>query len=79
MTLETLTRLKSRLKKINIEIELSGNFPWIYLRSVNNNRVTERYLGNHGFTIMFLPIREFGNNPSGNLNEIELDRESVLL
>lgn len=54
-----LTILTSRLKKIGIEIELAGNYPWIYLESVNGNRIKKEdyYYGNHGFTIAFLPIK----------------------
>jgi hypothetical protein len=54
-----LNRLVPRLKKIGIEIQMSGNVPWIYLDYVNGNRVKKEdyYLGNHGFTIAFYPIR----------------------
>lgn len=56
---DVLIRLIARLKKIGIEIKLSGNYPWIYLSEVNGNRIQEEdyYYGNHGFTIAFLPIR----------------------
>jgi len=54
-----LSILISRLKKINIEIECLGNYPWIYLYKVNGNRVKEKYLANHGFTIMFSGSGEF--------------------
>ena len=43
----------SRLKKIGIEIELGGNFPWIYLDKINNVRVTETFQARHGFTAFF--------------------------
>ena len=46
-----------RLEKLGIKVELFGNYPWIYLDKVNGNKVTEKYLGNHGFTIMFTPIK----------------------
>jgi len=46
-----------RLKKIGIDVKLSGNFPWIYLDEINGVRVTERFEANHGFTVMFLPGR----------------------
>jgi hypothetical protein len=46
-----------RLKKIGIEVTLWSNFPWIYLATVNANKVKERFHGNHGFTIAFHPIR----------------------
>ncbi len=54
-----INRLVPRLKKIGIEVRLSGNYPWIYLDEVNGNRVKKEdyYLGNHGFTIAFLPIK----------------------
>lgn len=51
-----MTTIKSfieRLKKIGIEVELSGNYPWIYLEKVNGHKIHERYLGNHGFTVFF--------------------------
>lgn len=54
-----INRLVPRLKKIGIEVQLSGNYPWIYLDEVNGNRIKNEdyYLGNHGFTIAFLPIK----------------------
>lgn len=48
----------NRMKKIGIDVKLVGNYPWIYINSINNKRVTEKFQGNHGFTIAFLPIRE---------------------
>jgi len=55
-----INRLVPRLKKIGINVELIGNYPWIYLEKVNGNRVKKEdfYLGNHGFTIAFYPIRK---------------------
>ena len=54
-----INRLIPRLRKIGINVELVGNYPWIYLEKVNGNRVKREdfYLGNHGFTIAFLPIK----------------------
>jgi hypothetical protein len=55
--MDVLERLIKRLKRIGIEIELAGNYPWIYLETVNGNRIQEEdfFYGNHGFTIAFLP------------------------
>lgn len=55
-----LNRLVPRLKKIGIDIKMSGNYPWIYLDYVNGNRIQKEdyFCGNHGFTIAFLPIKE---------------------
>lgn len=52
-----INRLVPRLRKIGIDVELIGNYPWIYLRKVNGNTIKERFRGNHGFTIAFYPIR----------------------
>ena len=46
-----------RLKKIGIDVKLSGNFPWVYLDEICGIRVKETFQANHGFTVMFLPTR----------------------
>lgn len=46
-----LTILKWRLDKIGISVTYVGNYPWIYVDTINGKRVTERYQANHGFTI----------------------------
>ena len=45
-----------RLKKIGIEVKLQGNFPWVYINEICGKRVTEKFEGNHGFTLIFLPF-----------------------
>ena len=54
-----INRLVPRLKKIGINVELVGNYPWVYLEKVNSNRINKEdfFRGNHGFTIAFYPIR----------------------
>ena len=44
-----------RLKKIGIEVKLQGNYPWVYLDEICGIKVKEKFAGNHGFTIIFLP------------------------
>lgn len=54
-------RIKSfveRLKRIGIEIKLSGNYPWIYVTEINGRHVTETFCGNHGFTLCFMPVKK---------------------
>lgn len=46
-----------RMTKLGIQMELSSNFPWIYIDKINGKRVTEKFEGNHGFTLAFVPIR----------------------
>ncbi len=52
-----ITNFVERLQKIGINVKLAGNFPWIYLTEINGKLVTERFQGDHGFTIAFYPIR----------------------
>ena len=58
-----------RLKKIGIEVKLSGNFPWIYLNEICGKRVTETFQANHGFTVMFLPGRT--DSPVSDFTDIK--------
>jgi hypothetical protein len=53
-----VVKFRDRLKKIGIEIELEGNVPWIYLKSVNGNKIKpEDWINaNHGYTIGWYPI-----------------------
>lgn len=54
---DKLETLRNRLLKIGIEITFAGNYPWIYLHTVNGKRITEKTDdSNHGFNIAFLPI-----------------------
>lgn len=47
----------ARMKAIDINIELMGNAPWIYIRKINGKIITEKFLANHGFTVGFYPIK----------------------
>jgi hypothetical protein len=46
-----------RLKKIGIEVKLVGNYPWVYIDEICGIKVKEKFEGNHGFTLIFLPAR----------------------
>ncbi len=52
---EKLSIFIGRMNKLGVNITLGGNYPWIYVDEINWKRVTERFYGNHGFTIAFLP------------------------
>jgi len=58
-----------RLKKIGIDVKLSGNFPWVYIDEICGKRVTEKFNGNHGFTIIFLPARN--DSPPSEFTDIK--------
>lgn len=47
-----------RLRKIDIDVTLVGNFPWIYIDTINGLKVKEKFQAEHGFTVAFLPIRK---------------------
>ena len=47
----------NKLRQIGIQVELAGNYPWIYLDAVNGIRVRERFDANHGFTAFYLPVK----------------------
>lgn len=57
MEKDILTLFVDRLHNLNIHLELVGNYPWVYIDKINGKKVTEKFQGNHGFTIAFLPIR----------------------
>lgn len=65
-----LTVFVDRLKKIGVNIKLVGNYPWVYVESINGINVTEKYHSNHCFTIALLPIK---NKDSNNPFEIFTD------
>jgi hypothetical protein len=48
-----------RMKRIGIELQLVGNYPWIYLDSVNGNKIKiEDFVNaNHGFNIGWSGIK----------------------
>lgn len=49
-----ITLFVSRLQKLSINVELSGNYPWIYLDRVNGMKVKGKFMANHGFTAFVL-------------------------
>lgn len=57
MKQDKLTSFINRMNRIGIDIKLAGNYPWIYINSINGKRVTETFEANHGFTLAFLPVR----------------------
>jgi len=53
---DRLTTFINRMDKLGIDLKLDMNFPWIYIKTINGKRVTETFMGEHGFTVAFLPI-----------------------
>ncbi len=55
---DKVTVFLKRLERIGLNVKLSGNVPWIYIDKINNISVTEKFQGNHGFTLAFYPIKK---------------------
>jgi len=55
---DKITIFVKRLQKLNVEIKLSANYPWIYISHINGKQVTEKFQANHGFTVAFTPIKK---------------------
>lgn len=55
---DKLTVFVKRMEKLGIDIKLVGNYPWIYIDEIDGKRVTEKFQGNHGFTIAFISLKE---------------------
>ena len=58
-----------RLKKIGIEVKLVGNYPWVYIDEICGIKVKEKFEGNHGFTLIFLPARN--DSPPSEFTDIK--------
>jgi hypothetical protein len=58
MNMNEVTKFRKRLKKIGYEIELQSNVPWIYLHSVNGNKIKEEdwINSNHGYCLAWYPL-----------------------
>lgn len=55
--MEKIEILINRLNAIGINLQISCNYPWIYIYRINGIRVIETFHGNHGWTIAYLPIK----------------------
>jgi len=51
-----IDKFVNRLNRIGIEVTLIGNYPWVYMDTVNNKQIKENFRANHGFTVFFEPI-----------------------
>ena len=65
---DQLKPLIDRLAKIGIEIKVAGNIPWLYLDSVNGNKIQrEDFTANHGYAIAWISVRK--DRPGVRLDE----------
>ena len=55
---DKITIFVERLNKIGVDLELAGNYPFVYINSINGKSVTEKFHANHGFTLCFIPIKK---------------------
>jgi hypothetical protein len=55
--MEELERFIARMSRLGIKLQLEGNYPWVYLESVNGNTISRRYGSEHGYVLGFTAIR----------------------
>lgn len=67
---DNLKTFINRLKKININVELVSNYPWVYIYKINGNLIKEKFLSDYGFTVAYLPIKKDQNIRFNNISEI---------
>lgn len=48
---DNLTIFINRLKKLNIKLELFGNYPWIYIDKIDGKKVKEKHASDWGFVL----------------------------
>lgn len=68
--MDKITIFINRMNKIGIKVSLMGNYPWIYIDSINGKRVIEKFQAEHGFTLAFLPIKVGQELKFTNIGEI---------
>lgn len=68
--MDKLIVFKNRLEKIGINVTFISNVPWIYIDTIYDKKVTERFRGNHGFTVGFLPASIGGQFQFTDIGEI---------
>jgi len=45
----------NRMKRIGVDLEFGGNYPWIYIDKINGNKVKEKFQSEHGFVVAYYP------------------------
>ncbi len=53
----TIDSFYKRLKRIGIEVEMWGNYPWVYLVTVNGKKVHGTFESEHRFTVFFTGVK----------------------
>lgn len=64
-----------RLNKIGINITLVSNFPWIYIATINNKVIIEKFNSKHCFTLGLISIKGGEFNFSDTKEIFELIRK----
>ena len=64
------TRFETKLKKLGINITCCSNYPWVYLLTVNGEKVTEKFHSKHNFTLGYYPIKTTEKFKFSNIDQI---------
>ena len=65
---QKLIRFVDALSSIGIKLELQANYPWIYIVSINGNRIArEEWTANHGYILGYWTVWTGGEFKFNNL------------
>jgi predicted membrane GTPase involved in stress response len=53
----TLDKFLEAMDNLGIDMDIGGNYPWIYITAINGKTVTEKMDSEHGFNVAFSPIK----------------------
>ena len=53
-----IKQFTERLAKIGIKLTYIGNYPWVYLDTVNGKKVKGTFMANHGFSAFTLGVND---------------------
>ena len=53
----TISSFVTRLEKMGISVTLLGNYPWVYLDTVNEKTVQGTYMSDHKFTVFMIATK----------------------
>ena len=53
---DKLTKFRTRLEKIGIDVTFAANFPWIYFDTINGKEVAGTFCADHGWTAFFMQL-----------------------
>lgn len=70
MSYSPIKSFVEKLKNIGIDVELVGNYPWVYLDKVNGKKVNGRFQANHGFTAFYIGVKMDSSDKFSDIRQV---------